>query len=81
VPVLLRDAILLILLGLAVRIFAPEFLCSLVRRQPLFCALIMLLYPLLLYVPRTCCIAPSSFSGTSLFLAVDGHDCGQQLGL
>ena len=72
VPVLLRDAILLILLGLAVRIFAPEFLCSLVRRQPLFCALIMLLYPLLLYVPRTCCIAPSSFSGTSLFLAVDG---------
>jgi len=40
VPVLLRDAILLILLGLAVRIFAPEFLFSLVRRQPLFWALI-----------------------------------------
>jgi membrane protease YdiL (CAAX protease family) len=52
VPVLLRDAILLILLGLAVRIFAPEFLFSLVRRQPLFWALIMLLYPLLSVCPQ-----------------------------
>jgi uncharacterized protein len=51
VPVLLRDAILLILLGLAVRIF-PEFLFSLVRRQPLFWALIMLLYPLLSVCPQ-----------------------------
>ena len=51
-PVLLRDAILLILLGLAVRIFAPEFLFSLARRQPLFWALIMLLYPLLSVCPQ-----------------------------
>jgi membrane protease YdiL (CAAX protease family) len=51
-PVLLRDAILLILLGLAVRVFAPEFLFSLVRRQPLFWALIMLLYPLLSVCPQ-----------------------------
>lgn len=51
-PVLLRDAILLILLGLAVRIFAPEFLFSLVRRQPLFWATIMLLYPLLSVCPQ-----------------------------
>jgi membrane protease YdiL (CAAX protease family) len=52
VPVLLRDAILLILLGLAVRIFAPEFLFSLVKRQPLFWAMIMLLYPLLSVCPQ-----------------------------
>ena len=52
VPVLLRDAILLILLGLAVRVFAPEFLFSLVRRQPLFWTLIMLLYPLLSVCPQ-----------------------------
>ena len=52
VPVLLRDAILLILLGLAVRIFAPEFLFSLVRRQPAFWAMIMLLYPLLSVCPQ-----------------------------
>jgi membrane protease YdiL (CAAX protease family) len=52
VAVLLRDAILLILLGLAVRIFAPEFLFSLVRRQPLFWALIMLLYSLLSVCPQ-----------------------------
>jgi membrane protease YdiL (CAAX protease family) len=51
-PVLLRDAILLILLGLAVRIFAPEFLFSLIRRQPLFWAMIMLLYPLLSVCPQ-----------------------------
>ena len=72
VLVLLRDAILLILLGLAVRIFAPEFLFSLVRRQPLFWALIMLLYPLLSVCPQEFLYrAPSSLSGTSLFLAVD----------
>ncbi len=68
-PVLLRDAILLILLGLAVRIFAPEFLCSLVRRQPLFCALIMLLYPLLLYVPRTQRYEPLFGSGRGMIAA------------
>ena len=51
-PVLLRDAILLILLGLAVSIFAPEFLFSLIRRQPLFWAMIMLLYPLLSVCPQ-----------------------------
>jgi membrane protease YdiL (CAAX protease family) len=52
VPVLLRDVVLLILLGLTVRIFAPEFLFSLIRRQPLFWALIMLLYPLLSVCPQ-----------------------------
>ena len=51
-PLLLRDAILLVLLGLAVRLFAPEFLFSLVKQQPLFWAMLMLLYPLFSVCPQ-----------------------------
>lgn len=49
---LLRDLVLLALLGVAVRLFAPELLFSLVKRAPWFWALIMLLYPLLSVYPQ-----------------------------
>jgi uncharacterized protein len=49
---LLRDAIFLLLLGFAVRIFAPQLLFSFVKRAPAFWALIMLLYPLLSVYPQ-----------------------------
>ncbi len=51
-PLLVRNAVLLILLGLAVRIFAPQLLFSLIKRAPLFWLLIMLLYPLLSVYPQ-----------------------------
>lgn len=51
-PVLLRDAVFLALLGLAVRFFAPELLFSFVKRAPRFWAVIMLLYPLLSVYPQ-----------------------------
>ncbi len=49
---LLRDSLFLALLGLTVGILAPQLLFSLVRRAPLFWALIMLLYPLLSVYPQ-----------------------------
>jgi uncharacterized protein len=49
---LLRDAVCLALLGIAVRLFAPELLFSLVKRTPAFWALIMVLYPLLSVYPQ-----------------------------
>ena len=49
---LLRDAIFLLLLGLAVRLFAPELLFSMIKRSPLLWAVIMLLYPLLSVYPQ-----------------------------
>ncbi len=49
---LLRDVILLVLLGLAVRVFAPQLLFSLLKRSPAFWALIMLLYPLVSVYPQ-----------------------------
>jgi uncharacterized protein len=49
---LLRDAIFLLLLGLAVRFFAPELLFSMIKRSPLLWAVIMLLYPLLSVYPQ-----------------------------
>jgi uncharacterized protein len=49
---LLRDAIFLLFLGLAVRIFAPQLLFSFVKRAPGFWALVMLLYPLLSVYPQ-----------------------------
>jgi hypothetical protein len=52
VPVLLRDAILLILLGLVVRIFAPEFLFFAGQTATSFLGLIMLLYPLVSVCPQ-----------------------------
>lgn len=51
-PLLVRDAVLLVLLGLSVRLFAPELLFSLVKRSPMFWAAIMLLYPLVSVYPQ-----------------------------
>ena len=51
-PLLLRDAVFLALLGLAVRLFAPQLLFSFIKRAPGFWALIMLLYPLLSVYPQ-----------------------------
>ena len=50
--ILLRDAVFLTLLGLAVRLFAPELLFSFVKRAPRFWALVMLLYPLVSVYPQ-----------------------------
>lgn len=52
VPLLLRDAVFLAILGLGVRLFAPELLFSLVKRAPILWAAIMLLYPLLSVYPQ-----------------------------
>jgi uncharacterized protein len=49
---LLRDAAFLLLLGLAVRLFAPQLLFSLIKRSPLLWVAIMLLYPLLSVYPQ-----------------------------
>lgn len=51
-PLLLRDAIFLVFLGVAAGLFAPDLLFSLVKRAPLFWAVIMLLYPLLSVYPQ-----------------------------
>jgi uncharacterized protein len=52
VPLLLRDAIFLVFLGVAVRLYAPDLLFSLVKRAPVLWAVIMLLYPLLSVYPQ-----------------------------
>jgi uncharacterized protein len=49
---LLRDAAFLLLLGVAVRLFAPELLFSFIKRSPGFWALIMVLYPLGSVLPQ-----------------------------
>jgi membrane protease YdiL (CAAX protease family) len=49
---LLRDVVFLVLLGLAVRFFAPQLLFSLVRHAPGFWALVMVLYPLVSVYPQ-----------------------------
>ncbi|MGB9444599.1 MAG: CPBP family intramembrane glutamic endopeptidase, partial [Candidatus Acidiferrum sp.] len=49
---LFRDAVLLLLLGLAVRIFAHQLLFWLLKHAPWFWALIMLLYPLVSVYPQ-----------------------------
>jgi len=49
---LLRDAACLALLGLAVRLFAPELLFSFLKQRPAFWALVMVLYPLLSVFPQ-----------------------------
>lgn len=51
-PLLFRDAIFLVFLGVAVRLFAADLLFSLVKRAPLVWALIMLLYPLVSVYPQ-----------------------------
>jgi len=52
VPLLLRDLLFLIFLGIAVRVFAPDLLFSFVKRAPAFWAVVMLLYPLLSVYPQ-----------------------------
>lgn len=52
VPILVRDFVCLALLSLAVRLFAPELLLSLIRRRLWLWAAIMLLYPLLSVYPQ-----------------------------
>jgi uncharacterized protein len=49
---LLRDAIFLLFLGLAVRFFVPQLLFSFPKRAPGFWALVMLFYPLLSVYPQ-----------------------------
>jgi uncharacterized protein len=49
---LVRDAVCLAVLGVAVRLFAPELLFSLLKRNPVLWAAIMLLYPLLSVYPQ-----------------------------
>jgi len=49
---LLRDAFFLALLGIAVRLLAPQLLFSLVKRAPLLWAAVMVLYPLLSVYPQ-----------------------------
>ena len=51
-PLLVRDAVFLALLGLAVRVFAPQFLFSFLKRAPGFWALVMILYPLVSVYPQ-----------------------------
>ncbi len=51
-PLLLRDALFLAFLGLAVRVFAPQLLFSFLKRAPGFWALVMLLYPLVSVYPQ-----------------------------
>jgi membrane protease YdiL (CAAX protease family) len=52
VPLLLRDAVFLVLLGVGVRVFAPQLFFSLLKRSPAFWAVIMLFYPLLSVYPQ-----------------------------
>jgi membrane protease YdiL (CAAX protease family) len=52
VPMLLRDAVCLLLLGLAVRFLAPDLLFSLIKKAPALWVLVMLLYPLLSVYPQ-----------------------------
>jgi uncharacterized protein len=49
---LLRDALFLFLLGLAVRLFAPELLFTLVKSSPGFWTILMLFYPLFSVLPQ-----------------------------
>ncbi len=51
-PLLVRDALFLVLIGLAVRVFAPQLLFSFLKRAPGFWALVMLLYPLVSVYPQ-----------------------------
>jgi uncharacterized protein len=50
--ILIRDAFCLILLGIAVRLFAPQLLFSLFKRSPALWLLIFCVYPLLSVYPQ-----------------------------
>ena len=51
-PLLLRDVCLMGLLGLVIWWFKPELLFSLIKRQPILWAAIMILYPLISVIPQ-----------------------------
>jgi membrane protease YdiL (CAAX protease family) len=51
-PMLLRDGVCLLFLGLAVRFLAPDLLFSFVKKSPALWILVMLLYPLLSVYPQ-----------------------------
>jgi uncharacterized protein len=50
--ILVRDALCLVFLSIAVRLFAPELLFSLIKRSPALWLLIFFLYPLLSVYPQ-----------------------------
>jgi hypothetical protein len=50
--ILIRDAVCVVGLGIAVYLLAPELLFSLIRRSPRLWALVFLLYPLLSVYPQ-----------------------------
>ncbi len=50
--ILIRDAICLVFLAVAVRLFAPELLFSLIKRSPPLWVLIFFLYPLVSVYPQ-----------------------------
>jgi membrane protease YdiL (CAAX protease family) len=49
---ILRDVALLLVLGVAVRVFAPEMLFSLIRRAPVIWLAVMVLYPVFSVYPQ-----------------------------
>lgn len=49
---LLRDAVFLAILAIAVRLFAPDLLFSLVKRAPVLWCLVVVLYPLVSVYPQ-----------------------------
>ncbi len=51
-PMLIRDAICVLALGIAVRLLAPELLFSLIKRSPGLWLLIMVLYPVVSVFPQ-----------------------------
>jgi len=51
-PLLIRDAICVLGLAVAVRVFAPDLLFSLIRRSPLLWLLIFFIYPVLSVYPQ-----------------------------
>jgi membrane protease YdiL (CAAX protease family) len=51
-PLLLRDVVFLVLLGIAVWIFRPDLLFSLVKRSPILWVAVMVFYPLLSVYPQ-----------------------------
>ena len=51
-PLLVRDALFLAFLGLAVRVFSPQLLFSFLKRAPGLWVLVMVLYPLVSVYPQ-----------------------------
>ena len=50
--ILVRDLLLMVLLGLAVRLWRPDLLFSMIRRSPVLWAAIMVLYPVISVYPQ-----------------------------